>query len=80
MLLGNACSSAYAQPYDSILRFLFLLVSCNLLQVFRDGLISLFIFTFVNMLPLMVLVSAHLLVTRFAKLGVVLRQPRGAAQ
>src|SRR5262249_54538201 len=36
---------AYRNNYYSVLRFGYLLIACNLIQVYRDGLMSLFIFT-----------------------------------
>jgi len=46
------------------MHFTYLLVACNLIQVFRDGLISLFVFTLINMLPLVVLVALDLCSSR----------------
>jgi len=57
--LGRAYFYAYRGPYFSVARFAYLLVACNLIQVFRDGMISLVVFTFVNMMPLMVIVLLH---------------------
>ena len=50
---------AYRSPYYSVARFSYLLIAVNLIQVYRDGLISMFIFTFVNMMPLMAIVMLH---------------------
>lgn len=50
---------AYLAPYNSVLRFSYSLLSVNLIQVYRDGLQSIIVFTFVNMMPLMVIVLAH---------------------
>jgi hypothetical protein len=50
---------AYRSDYYSVLRFAYLLVACNLIQVYRDGLMSLFIFTLVNMMPLAAIVILH---------------------
>ena len=50
---------AYAAPYDSVLRFSYVVLSVNLIQVYRDGLQSIIVFTFVNMMPLVVMVMAH---------------------
>ncbi len=36
---------SYRSSYYSVLRFGYLLIACNLIQVYRDGLMSLFIFT-----------------------------------
>lgn len=52
--------SAYRSGYYTLRRFLYLLVACNLLQIFRDGLISLFVFTLINMMPLSVIALLHL--------------------
>lgn len=52
---------AYQREYFSLARFTYLLLACNLLQIFRDGLISLFVFLAINMMPLAVIVLIHLL-------------------
>lgn len=52
---------SYRSSYYSVLRFSYLLVACNLIQVYRDGLMSLFVFTLVNMMPLSVVVFLHLI-------------------
>ena len=51
---------AYRSSYLSVLRFCYLLVTCNLILVYRDGLMSLFVFTLVNMMPLSIIVVLHL--------------------
>ena len=66
------CRKAYAAPADSVLRFAYVLLSVNLIQVYRDGLVSLFMFTFVNMMPLMVIVLMH-----FAKSSIRKRRHLG---
>jgi hypothetical protein len=50
---------AYRAPYLSVLRFAYLITACSLIQVYRDGLVSLFVFTLVHMMPLVVLVLLH---------------------
>jgi hypothetical protein len=50
----------YRSSYYSVLRFSYLLIACNLIQVYRDGLMSLFVFTLVNMMPLSIIVFLHL--------------------
>jgi oligosaccharide repeat unit polymerase len=50
---------AYRSNYFSVMRFAYLLIACNLIQVYRDGLMSLFIFTIVNMMPLAAIVFLH---------------------
>lgn len=52
--------AAYRRPYRSIERFAFLLLSCNLIQIYRDGLISVPVFLLVQMLPLIILLILHL--------------------
>jgi hypothetical protein len=59
--LARVYFSAYRRNYFSIERFFYLIVACNLIQVFRDGLLSIVIFTMVNMLPLMLIVLLHYL-------------------
>ncbi len=41
------------------MRLAYLLIACNLIQVYRDGLTSIVVFTWVNMMPLMVIVALH---------------------
>ncbi len=55
---------AYRSNYFSVRRFGYLLVACNLIQVYRDGLMSLFVFTVVYMMPLAVIVILHYVVPR----------------
>jgi len=52
---------AYTVPRLSLLRFTYVLVSVNLIQIYRDGLLSIIVFTMVNMMPLSIIVIAHLL-------------------
>lgn len=59
--------AAYSRPYDSLLRFFYTLLSVNLIQVYRDGLLSLIVFTFVNMMPLVLVVFAHIAFGFFRK-------------
>src|SRR5262249_49369871 len=57
--LGRVYFHAYRNDYYSVARLSYLLIACNLLQVFRDGLSSIVVFTWVNMMPLMVIVALH---------------------
>lgn len=50
---------AYRKGYLTVYRFAYLLVACNLIQVYRDGLVSIVLFTSVNMMPLVVIVFLH---------------------
>jgi len=59
--LGRIYFVAYRSSYYSVLRFGYLLIACNLIQVYRDGLGSLFIFTVINMMPLSIIVVLHLI-------------------
>jgi hypothetical protein len=59
--LGRAYFYAYKSQYYSVIRFAYLLIACNLIQVYRDGLISIVVFTFVNMMPLVLIVILHYL-------------------
>jgi len=56
--------AAYRAGYLSLMHFTYLLVACNLIQVYRDGLISLFVFTVINMFPLVLLVALHVCMRR----------------
>lgn len=51
--------AAYVHSYDTVLRFTYVMVGSNLIQVYRDGLASLVVFTAVNMMPLTVLMVLH---------------------
>ena len=51
---------AYLAPPGSVMRFSYILLAVNLIQVFRDGLVSIVVFTFVNMMPLVVIILLHL--------------------
>lgn len=59
--LGLAYFRAYRQNYYSIAHFVYLLLACNLILVYRDGLTSIIIFTFVNMMPLVGIAVLHFL-------------------
>jgi hypothetical protein len=57
--LGRFHFAAYQRPYFSVMRFAYLLTAANLLQVYRDGLSSLVVFTTVAMMPLCIIVLLH---------------------
>jgi hypothetical protein len=59
--LARMYFNAYRYSYFSVQRFFYLLIACNLIQVYRDGLMSIMVFTCVNMMPLMLIVALHLL-------------------
>jgi hypothetical protein len=59
--LGRAYFRAYRNSYFSVARFFYLMIACNLIQVYRDGLISIVVFTFINMMPLALIVLLHYL-------------------
>jgi hypothetical protein len=59
--LTRAYFLAYRSNYYTVAHFAYLLIACNLLQVYRDGLVSIVVFTFVNMMPLTLIVLLHLL-------------------
>lgn len=60
-VLAKIYFRAYRSNYFSVLRFGYLLIACNLIQVYRDGLMSLVVFTLVNMMPLSAIVFLHLI-------------------
>ena len=72
-LVGVWFESVRSAGYFSLTHFAYLLVASNLVQVFRDGLISLFVFTVINMLPLALIVALHLFSSRAR--GVFYREP-----
>jgi O-antigen polysaccharide polymerase Wzy len=59
--LARAYFRAYRSNYFTAVHFGYLLIASNLLQVYRDGLVSIVVFTFVNMMPLTLIVLLHLL-------------------
>jgi hypothetical protein len=56
--------TAMRKHYYSVYRFTYLMIACNLVQVFRDGLISLVVFTLVNMSPLVLIALFSWLTSR----------------
>jgi hypothetical protein len=58
-ILGRVYFRAYRSNYFTIARLAYLLIACNLIQVYRDGLVSIIIFTWVNMMPLMIIILLH---------------------
>lgn len=68
---GTWFHSAYQSGYYTLRRFFYLLVACSLIQIFRDGLISLFVFTLINMMPLSAIAVIHL----FYRPGKPFREP-----
>jgi hypothetical protein len=71
---------AYNSNYFSVQRFVYLIIACNLIQVYRDGLMSLFIFTVVNMMPLSVIVLLHLIKPLRQKNNNVILHPAAPVQ
>jgi len=65
MFLSWFSRKAMRTPYDSVMRLTYTMVSVNLIQVYRDGFTSLFLFTTVNMMPLFFLIVAHLVLRAF---------------
>lgn len=59
-ILARAHQRLLAQPYGTLGHFAYLLVACNLIQVFRDGLTSIVFFVFVHMMPLAAIVLIQL--------------------
>lgn len=59
--LARAYFRAYRSNYFSVARFFYLLIACNLIQIYRDGLVSIVVFTCVNMMPLMLIVLLHVI-------------------
>ncbi|MGZ8842238.1 MAG: hypothetical protein ACXW18_01165, partial [Pyrinomonadaceae bacterium] len=57
--LGRFYFFAYEADYFTVARFAYLLLACMLIQIFRDGLISLVIFPVVNMMPLTAIILLH---------------------
>jgi len=58
-LLGRLHFRAYRSHYFTVQRLSYLLIACNLIQIYRDGLVSIVVFTWVNMMPLMLIVLLH---------------------
>lgn len=68
-ITGRIYASAYQQPYLSVPRFTYLILACNMIQIFRDGLVSVPVFTLVHMLPLVVMALLHWRGPRFMRSG-----------
>ncbi len=60
--LGRVYFYAYRSHYYTVVRFAYLVLACNLIQVYRDGLLSIVVFTLVNMMPLMLIIILHYVV------------------
>lgn len=58
-LLTRLYTSAYKNSYFTVVRFSYVVLSCNLLLVYRDGLSSLILFTLLNMMPLCLIIAMH---------------------
>jgi hypothetical protein len=58
-LLARLYFLAYRSGYLSLSRFVYLLIAAILIQVYRDGLISLLIHTMAAMMPLFLIVGLH---------------------
>ena len=57
--LARVYFRAHRSNYFSVARFVYLLIACNLIQIYRDGLVAIVVFTCVNMMPLMLIVLLH---------------------
>lgn len=55
-VLARVHQSLFGQPYGTLWHFAYLLVACNLIQVYRDGLTSIVFFVLVHMMPLAAIV------------------------
>jgi hypothetical protein len=76
--LARAYFRAYRSSYYSVARFAYLLLACNLIQVYRDGLVSIVVFTCVNMMPLTLIVVLHFVLP--SRKGRKLSEPVAASQ
>ena len=59
-LMGRWYRWTYQHSYFTVARFTYLIVACSLIQIYRDGLISLFVFTVINMMPLSAIAVLHI--------------------
>lgn len=76
-LVGRAFYAAYRRGYFTLARFTYLLLACNLIQIYRDGLISLFVFLVINMMPLTMIVVLHFFYpSRVVRSSPLLQTPR----
>ncbi len=77
-LLARAHQRLLAHPYGTLSHFAYLLVACNLVQVFRDGLTSIVFFVFVHMMPLAAIVLIQLALDLAGRrpAGLAARRPR----
>jgi hypothetical protein len=58
-LLARFYFRAYRKNFFSLTRFIYLIIACNLLQIYRDGLTSLIFYTVVHMMPMVFILAAH---------------------
>jgi hypothetical protein len=58
-IMGMTYFRAFRQNYYSVARFTYLIYACTLLQVYRDGIGSFFVFNYINFWPLMLIVVMH---------------------
>jgi hypothetical protein len=72
---GRAYFRAYRSNYMSVARFSYLLLACNLIQVYRDGLKSIVTFIAANMMPLFIIVLLHPLASFFGVKATPRRMP-----
>ena len=61
LFLGWAYFQAFRSNHYSVARFSYLVMACILLQPYRDGVYTFFIFNYVCMLPMYLIVLLHLL-------------------
>jgi hypothetical protein len=57
--LGRFYFYAYRDNYYSVVHFGYLMVAVNLIQIYRDGILSIVIFTVINMMPLTMMLMLH---------------------
>jgi hypothetical protein len=64
---GRGYFRAYRSNFLSLARFFYLLLACNLIQVYRDGLKSIVTFIAANMMPLFIIVLLHVILAFLKK-------------
>jgi len=75
---------AFRRSHYSLARFTYIVFACSLIQVFRDGVMSIVLFSFIAMMPMAFVILLHLLLrshkaTTINTSGAVARTSRAAA-
>ena len=64
LIYWHLYSASARRPHLSRIRFLYLIVLCTSVLVYRDGIMSLFVFTLINSMPMMLFITVSAMVDR----------------